>query len=160
MRSSVVVLLALMTSLFSCGRPIPFEVHAAYRSLADPARRYEVDTHGSYPEGVDMAEDYRATLSILVGEERHRIKISAKRFTPLLERIESSKHISYIPAQPVDPLLLGRLIESLDPAATHDQVAAEANDLFAVMQAAGMGPKIGLPKTRALLLVSVSNTYR
>ena len=160
MRSSVVVLFTLMMALISCARPTPFEVRAAYRSLADPTRRYEIDAAGSYPAGADMAEDYRATLLILIGDDRHRIRVRAKRFTPLLERIESSRDFPSVSAQPLDPALLTRLIETLDPAAAHEQITAEANELIAVLEAAGMGPKIGLPKTLALQLVSASSAYR
>jgi hypothetical protein len=150
----------MMVLVVACSRSTPFEVRVDFLSAADPARRYEIEVAGSYPEGADMAEDYRASLSILIGEELHRIRVRAEQFTVVLERIESEKAFAYVTGQPLDVALLTRLIETFDPAAPQDQIAAEANELFTVMEVAGMGPKIGLPKTRAMHLVSASNTYR
>jgi len=150
----------LMISILSCSKPTPFEVRASLASVADPARRYQIHATGSYPAGADMAEDYHASLLIQVGEDRHRIGVRAKRFTPVLERIDSSKGFASDPAQPFDPALLTRMLETFDPAAPRERIAAEATELFDLMQAAGMGPKIGLPQTRVLRLISVSNAYR
>jgi hypothetical protein len=49
---------------------------------------------------------------------------------------------------------------AIDPTVASKQAQQEAQDLFAVLEAAGMGPKIGLPETTTLRLLSASYDYK
>jgi len=146
--------------LFSRARSTPFEVHASYRSAVSPVRRYDVHAAGAYPKGADMAEAYRGRVVVATGDARHQLTVNAERFTPRLERIDWPADPAPAAARVIDPAFLARFILLVDPSAEEEQAHREARDLFAVLQAAGMGPKVGLPDTNELLLVSASSDYQ
>ena len=146
--------------LFSGARSTPFEVRASYRSAANPARRFEVRTAGAYPKGADMADAYRGRIVVESGDTSSQLTVNAEHFTPRVERMDRPADHATTEAQVIDPASLARFILYVDPSSGKDQAEKEAGDLFAVLQAAGMGPKVGLPDTEALLLVSASSDYR
>jgi hypothetical protein len=143
--------------LFSGFRPTAFEVHATYRSAADPARRYEVRTAGAYPKGADMAESYRGSIVVSAGDTRRQLTVDAERFTPRVEHVDWPADAA--PTGAIDAAFLALFIMAVDSGAGEEQARKEAGELLAVLQAAGMGPKVGLPGTKVLLLVSASSDY-
>jgi hypothetical protein len=150
----------VLMMLFSCGRPTPFEVHANYRSANNPTRQYEVHTIGAYPLGSDMADAYQGRIVVKTGDAHHQLTVNAERFTPKLEQIERLADFAPVVGQTVDAAFLEQFILAIDRAADQEKVHEEAKDLFAVLEAAGMGPKVGLPDTTALVVVSVSYDYQ
>lgn len=149
-----------MMPLFRRARASPFEVHASYRSAVDPARRYEIHTTGAYPKGADMADAYRGRLVVATGDARRQLRLNAERFTPRLEQIDWPAARAPTAARAIDPAFLAQWVSIIDPSVEREQAHREARDLFAVLQAAGLGPKVGLPETQELVLISASSEYR
>ena len=146
--------------LFSRARLTRFEVHASYRSAVSPACRYDVHAAGAYPKGADMADAYRGRVVMATGDAHRQLTVDTERFTPRLERIDWPAHPAPEAGRVIDPAFLAQFIMVVDPSADEERAHKEARDLFAVLKAAGMGPKVGLPDTKELLLVSASSDYR
>lgn len=158
-RRLFLVLLVVLMMPFSCAEPTPFEVHATYRSAANPTRQYEVHTTGAYPPGADMANAYHGRIIATIGDTHHQLSVNAENFTPTLDQIGVSKDLAFTVGQTVDPVFLMRFILAIDSTASKEQAQEEANELFKVLEAAGMGPKVGLPTTKKLVRISVSYDY-
>jgi hypothetical protein len=149
----------IVMSLSSCAKPTPFTVEARYRVTDDATRRYEVVTTGFYAIGADMAETYQGQIVVSTAETSHRLSITAEHFTPRLAQPEGLNSLNTEVGQNIDAVFLARWVSAVTPTISETQAKAEAQDLFAVLEAAGMGPKVGLPDTTALILVSVNYQY-
>jgi hypothetical protein len=158
-RRLFLVLLVVLMMPFSCAKPTPFEVHASYRSAANPTRQYAVHTTGAYPPGADMADAYRGRIIATIGDTHYQLTVNAERFTPKLDQIELPKDLAATVGQAVDRAFLMRFILAIDSTASKEQAQEEANELFKVLEAAGMGPKVGLPTTQKIVRISVSYDY-
>jgi hypothetical protein len=156
----LIVFLTGFMSIFSCGRTIPFEVRAKYRSVANVERRYEVHTTGAYPAGGDITDTYQGRIVMKIGcHAQYELGVKAERFTPMVDQMDRIGDLEPNALQEIDSEFLGRFILATDPTASRDNIYEEAGELFAVLEAAGMGPKIGLPETKTLILLSSTYKY-
>lgn len=102
----------------------------------------------AYPKSADMADACRGRVVVATGDARGRLTVNAGRFTPRLERIDQPIHPAPEAARVIDPAFLAQFMLFVNPSAEEEQAHEEARDLFAVLQAAGLKPKVGQPDTK------------
>ncbi len=108
-----------------------------------------------------MADAYQGRIVVTVGDISYELTVKAERFTPTVDKIAPSVDIIGLTnGVVIDAAVLAQFVLAIAPTASSELIVLEAKELFSVLEAAGMRPKIGLPTTEVLVPLNASSEYQ